>query len=831
MRANILPLSMKNFFSSLILFTFLANNCQAGIFVDEFKQPDIRNDYCGALIDFRFCKCGFHGDETFCNQIGHTDSSANEVVQDGFAKYVENERTRFNNNCDNNGGILSGDTCTYCTEEHFRYKDNCVTNEEMCGTDDPNLHFDVGLEKCECNKGYELGNSGLCEQEKIFKINFDWLDDKNPPFFADGQMVAQADVSVQALKSKEQELLPLNIHLITVTWAGILEVEDLGENQYHLTYTVPDLRENDPSKVYKSGINLNFKAPDGYGEMIETDEIIPILFAVETPVKISAFGFDPLETKTIFVNNYTDAYVKIMVGDEDYPVVGAKIELPEEKIFKTDGEGEVEIEVGNEALTEEQDENLEFTLRLNAEVTKQLSQVKSRMSSLGSLGQSSVINTFLTDFPEDFAGAEDDAERHNMLDGLKRLNYATFFVEKGEEFGQVSADSLATVTKDAVANMVDLLDSVLGITGKITDAINSKGAKLGEKAIGQIASKVDNIYKESLKKLGASMQAGINTYAPNSKIRISGLLRYLEDKFMISDNLKAKTAATLDLSGGIKEYFREQVREASFERMNEIEEFIAYAEEEGFPSLEYSADLDSAKDSYATMADKYIKAEQAEYWRAMTKSWFDLGFDTIGKGVSIIAPMYATVVSQIENMYKVARTAFVDAANMFQWYKTHQDIIVQIDRGLQKSLGQEVDYSAYNKSENFLALYFTAYADEVSDETDYMNAVADVAIYNDLAEIGDILAEEFPDEANEIKAQADALRLKSAEASIQAKELKSQAQEIMPAEEFALWDLVDAIPAEAEVTNKVSDNSGILLGGGAFLAIMLIGYFFLRLKK
>lgn len=830
---------MKKFFSSLMLFAFLANTCQAGIFVDEFKQPDIRNDYCGAQIDFRFCKCGFHGDENFCKQIGHTDSSANSIVQDGFAQYVDDEHTRFNNLCDNNGGILSGDTCTYCTEEHFRYKDNCVTNEEMCGTEDPNLYFNLDLEKCECNKGYEIGDSGLCEKEKIFEINFDWLDGQNPPFFADGQMTAQADVSVQSLKTKEQELLPLNIHLITTAWAGSLEVEDLGENQYRVTYTVPDLREQDPSKVYKSGINLNFKAPDGYGEMIETDEVIPILFAVETPVKVSAFGFDPLETKTIFVNNYTDAYVKIMIGEEDYPIVGAKIELPEEKIFKTDGEGDAEIEIGNETLNEDQDGELEFTLSLNAEVTKQLSQVKSRMSSLGSLGQSSVINTFLTDFPEDFAGAEDDTERRNMLDGLKRLNYATFFVEKGEEFGKVSADSLAMVTKDAVANMVDLLDSVLGITGKLTDAINSKGAKLGEKAIGKIASKVDDIYKESLKKLGASMQAGINTYAPNSKIRISGLLRYLEDKFMISDNLKAKTASALDLSAGLKEYFREQVRDASFERMNEIEEFISYAEEEGFPSLEYSSDLESAKDSYATMADKYIKAEQAEYWRAMTKSWFDLGFDTIGKGVSIIAPMYATVVSQIENMYKVARTAFVDAANMFQWYKTHQDIIVQIDRGLQKSLGQEVDYSAYIKPENFLALYLTAYADDISDETDYMNAVADSAIYADLAEIGDILAEEFPDEADEIKAQADALRQQSTLASTQAQELKSEAEEVMSADEIEFWGEVEKVldnedaekNIDAEVTDESSDNPGILLGGGALLILILGGYFALKRKK
>ena len=123
--------------------------------------------------------------------------------------------------------------------------------------------------------------------------------------------------------------------------------------------------------------------------------------------------------------------------------------------------------------------------------------------------------------------------------------------------------------------------------------------------------------------------------------------------------------------------------------MKEIESFVTNGKQNGFPTLEYSADLDIARDNYATMADKYIKAEKGEYWRAMTKSWFDLGFDLGGKSASIIFPVYATLIGQVENMYKLARSSFVDAPNMFQWYKTHGDIMTQMDKGLKQSLGKK----------------------------------------------------------------------------------------------------------------------------------------------
>ena len=233
-------------------------------------------------------------------------------------------------------------------------------------------------------------------------------------------------------------------------------------------------------------------------------------------------------------------------------------------------------------------------------------------------------------------------------------------------------------------------------------------------------------------------------------------MQFLEDKYAIADNLKEKKAASLDMSTGIKEYFVKQVNKASVSQIKEIETFISNGKQNGFPTLEDSADLEIAKSNYANLADKYIKAEKGEYWRAMTKSWFDISFDIVGKGVSIIAPIYATIIGQVENMYKVARSGFVDAPNMFQWYKTHGDIMAQVDKGIKNSLGIKDDNQiGAIKEGDWFTFVSVAHADQLTDFSVFMDAVADKQLYTSFAEIGAILAGEFPNEAGEIHVDID----------------------------------------------------------------------------
>ena len=66
---------MKRILCLLLVIGFYVNPVQATVSEETFKSPDIKNDYCGAAIDFRFCKCGFHGEKTYCDQIGQTEST------------------------------------------------------------------------------------------------------------------------------------------------------------------------------------------------------------------------------------------------------------------------------------------------------------------------------------------------------------------------------------------------------------------------------------------------------------------------------------------------------------------------------------------------------------------------------------------------------------------------------------------------------------------------------------------------------------------------------------------------------------------------------------
>jgi hypothetical protein len=825
---------MKRVFFLFLLACLFSGPASATINVEKFVSPDIKDDYCGAMIDFRFCKCGFHGEKGFCKQIGQTEATANETVQNGFDKYVEQKRSSFVANCSGENDILSGDTCTKCIDEHFRYQDACVTHEEKCGKEDLHLRFDVKTAVCDCEPNYEKQESGFCEKIGPTEIKVEWQDEQSPPLLADGKNVGIANVSVRALKEENQPFLPVKM-VLTSGSLGVLNVEDTGDNHYRVTFTTPDLTNSDPSKNYQAGINLEFTALNAEGIKEEQNKVVPVQLVLYTPVKISAYGFEAKDEKMIFKGGVANLIVNAESGkaeEEYFLIAGANIELPEKKIFTTDEKGEAKIPTPNDFLKGTTDDT-KFTLVLTEEVNTQLSQARKKMTDLGVLGENTTVNAFLNDFVKNLASAKNDTERKSLVEGLKRLNYALFFVNKGQTFGKVSADSLAVVTNDAVANMVDMLDSVTGITGKITERANKAGLKLSNKALEKISAEVGKVYKAALLKLGAAMQTGISYYAPDSKIYLGGLLQFLEDKFALADNLKNKTAENFDYQKGIKEYFYLQVDKAAKDQMKEIEVSIINGNQNGFPTLENSADLNIARDNYANMADRYIKAEQAEYWRVMTKSWFDLSFDVVGKGVSIIFPVYAELVGQVENMYKLARSGFVDAANMFQWYKTHGDIMAQMDKGLKRSLGiNDNEQAGAHNDAKFLQLVPAANAENFNDPSLFMDATADALLYESFAEIGLALAEEYPDTAKEFDALIKQLKDKSDIASQKAQELQAEAKKDIPTEDYSLWNISET--AEPQATKNVQEKNSnikiIILAGGIFL-LLTAGMVFWRKKK
>lgn len=121
----------------------------------------------------------------------------------------------------------------------------------MCGTDDPYLVWHIHDNECVCALGTEMGDSGLCEKEKIAEININWLD-TSPPFLADNSEGGVVEITVTSLKG-ESEILEAEIALATAYKPGTLEIEE-NDKVYTAAYLAPNLMDQDPTKNYSDFI-------------------------------------------------------------------------------------------------------------------------------------------------------------------------------------------------------------------------------------------------------------------------------------------------------------------------------------------------------------------------------------------------------------------------------------------------------------------------------------------------------------------------------------------------------------------------------------------------
>jgi len=103
--------------------------------VEKFRTPDIKNDYCGVQMDFRYCKCAFHND--YCKDIGLSRGAADDHVQAGFKTWVDGLRAAFKGNCERAGGIFADDECRYCKEGMQALEGKCVDEADAAAANEP----------------------------------------------------------------------------------------------------------------------------------------------------------------------------------------------------------------------------------------------------------------------------------------------------------------------------------------------------------------------------------------------------------------------------------------------------------------------------------------------------------------------------------------------------------------------------------------------------------------------------------------------------------------------------------------------------------------------
>ena len=834
---------MRLLFSVLFFSGFLVNSASAEITTETYRNPDIRNDCCGADIYFLWCKCGFHGE--YCEEIGASESGANSHVQDSFSEWSSQQRQKFESACVDNSllgvdAILEGDSCTRCSGEHFRInyqgEIRCATNEEMCGTEDPFLVWDIGNNECVCTPGTEMGDSGKCEKEKIAEIDISW-DSEGPPFLADGIQGGVATVVVTALKG-EQEPIPAEIAL-AVSSRGTLDVDSVETTAY-LTYLSPNLMAEDPSKRYGDYIVIDYEAKNTQGEMEKRSESILIPLYIGIPVEISSFGFETKKEDIQFRGGTAHFKVDGRYEDTVFSLPDATIAVKGGDEFVTDEEGEAEVETPNEKLTGETDD-VNIELPLDADVAKILAGAKKKYSETGI--QNATVATFLDDFPAMLANGGDKKNRQKLIDGLKRTEYALFFVKEGQKFANVSAQSLGVVTKDAAINVYDMLDTITGATGKISEWINEKGANVGSRAKEIIMEKLSDARVIAMQQMSAAFQAGVAQYAPKAGVWVGGLFKNLEDK-MLGDTAKSGYAEA-PLEKWIAEYFVTENKKKGAEQMAIIASVIESRE---FASLEFSSDLERTKESYVTMADNYLKAEEGEHFSTMTKATIDLGFDVIGKGISILTP-YGKFVEGAEKLYKVGRTAFLDAPTMYSWYATHGEILTTTEQNIRTAMN--LPRYAELPATRSGGFFPTASAEDTEDHLgEYMMAEADAAFYSNWAEGAVALSELFPNEKDELLEYAKGLEEKANIEKETADSFREKVVAQIPEENREEWGtniiLESSEPtteeAEAEKTpeqvvpepqssNQEDSTSTWIILGVVFFGILIFGFKRYRSQK
>lgn len=93
---------------------------------EEFTPPDIKEQFCGGNIDYRICKCAFHGQ--MCKDIGKSQSQADHLLYFKYNTHVAGLRATFKGGCSDRGGLFENDKCLYFEEE----KEELSDKEKEC---------------------------------------------------------------------------------------------------------------------------------------------------------------------------------------------------------------------------------------------------------------------------------------------------------------------------------------------------------------------------------------------------------------------------------------------------------------------------------------------------------------------------------------------------------------------------------------------------------------------------------------------------------------------------------------------------------------------------
>ena len=134
---------MKAILSLFLVLAFVVPMAHAGTEVTRYEVPNVKDHYCGPVINFQYCKCAFHNE--LCDVVNLTPRTAHSYVQKEFREWNRQQIQVMGQMCRKSGGYWnkSNWSCLTCTGGDVLEGNRCVRPEK------------TDAEKRECKEALE----------------------------------------------------------------------------------------------------------------------------------------------------------------------------------------------------------------------------------------------------------------------------------------------------------------------------------------------------------------------------------------------------------------------------------------------------------------------------------------------------------------------------------------------------------------------------------------------------------------------------------------------------------------------------------------------------
>ena len=716
------------FFISLIFIPF--GKVQAEEF-EVYYPSSIKDHYCARVIDYKYCKCAFHGQ--YCEAVGMDSGSANSYVQSSYNVWEAGVKEQVQALCFGENiiwTIQNGNVgCLTCTNREYLIGKECKTVEELCSSDelvdyepksrqcfcptgyditneytceaicgeDLNIYFDAETEECKCVTGYELKEDEeeylFCEEIPELDLSVEVMNDAGDgPYTADGE--TEVEFLIKGIYQDSQEIADLrfDISYTTTTKAGaITSVTGDAENGYTVKYLTSDLRESELFRGGEDYIFVFYQSKRSDSE-IYTKHEIKLVTGVTAEATITKYGFTPVTATIVFTNDKANINVYTIAKDgSKTPVNNADVTHSEFFTRHTDSNGLATIEAPKQVQAEGDIQEIEVILELDPKVQAERDAAWAKYTELGRTYNyfSQVVQDFLNDIPSYLAVTTNDEQAKKGIAGIKQSKYVFFYLKQGTKIGEDASSALADSIGTALWDLMDMLDPFKGLKDKLSGFINNKiGGTDFEFSDGLSQNFKMDLAKKMEKVLESTDDIidGFIAFVRIEAVKATVGTNKFSPSWLDQTIKQAVGSIAQDLinaagdAGSPKKMLNDALqtlnKDIATELMGQLESKIVR-----YDFNEYGdAYLESAKVQYVEFNDWYLEQHDLEYNATMVKQWIELGFNIFGKAAQILYPKSAgLIVEYLETVYKGVRSGLINNVQLYTWFKAYtknQDMMI-----------------------------------------------------------------------------------------------------------------------------------------------------------